>query len=199
MQASELAHDKLLAAATAGDVTYNGSHLVLAYKDAPQLDAEVDHAAFGAAKGPVTLREISLERALDVLSLSTAPDQRRFVADNRTSLAQAALTPHAWFRGVHVGDLMVGFVMVDLDPSQKYCPMLWRFMVDSRQQGRGVGRRAIELTIEEMHRLDPTATLWTSVVEAPGGPLPFYERCGFVSTGDYEDGELVLRYERGAG
>ena len=35
----------------------------------------------------------------------------------------------------------------------------------------------------------------TSAVPGEGGPQPFYEKLGFVPTGQIDDGEVVLRLE----
>jgi len=35
--------------------------------------------------------------------------------------------------------------------------------------------------------------LTTSVVQADGGPQPFYEAMGFKATGAYEEGEALLQ------
>ena len=38
--------------------------------------------------------------------------------------------------------------------------------------------------------------MWTSAVPGDGSPLPFYERYGFVPTGELVfDGEVLLRLE----
>ena len=37
--------------------------------------------------------------------------------------------------------------------------------------------------------------LYTSAVPGEGSPQPFYERYGFVATGDIADDEVVLRFD----
>jgi diamine N-acetyltransferase len=70
---------------------------------------------------------------------------------------------------------------------------LWRFMIDARYQGTGVGRRALELLFEHVRTRPGAKELLTSVVPGEGGPGPFYEKLGFVYTGEVDDGELVMR------
>jgi diamine N-acetyltransferase len=79
------------------------------------------------------------------------------------------------------------------DQSTKPEYYLWRLMIDARHQGRGFGRRGLELVIEHV-RARPRATEFlTSVLQEPGGPQPFYEKLGFRLTGEYEEGEAMMR------
>ncbi|MEM1448664.1 MAG: bifunctional class I SAM-dependent methyltransferase/GNAT family N-acetyltransferase [Planctomycetota bacterium] len=176
-----------------GDITYPGSRVLVAFRpDAIRDDVEDEPDPVETAEGEVTLREIALDDAAGVFRIHPRPSQQRFVAPNVISLAQAALTPHAWFRGVYVGDTAVGFVMVSTDPDDAESPYLWRFMIDARHQGRGVGRRALNLVCEHF-AAQGAEHLHASITEGPGSPRPFYESLGFVDTGRVEDGETVLR------
>jgi diamine N-acetyltransferase len=140
----------------------------------------------------VTLREVNGDTVRTICNLSVQEDQRGFVAPNAVSIAQAYFSKHAWFRAVYADDEPVGFAMIE-DQPEKPEYYLWRFMIDARYQRMDFGRRAMELLIEHV-RTRPNATEFlTSVVEAEGGPGPFYERLGFRLTGEYEDGEAMMR------
>jgi diamine N-acetyltransferase len=140
----------------------------------------------------VELREVTRDNLGAVLRLAVAEEQRRFVADNATSVAQAHYDDGAWMRAIYLDGEPAGFVLLEERPENAEYG-LWRFMVDARFQGRGVGRRAIDLVVERVRGLPGATELWTSVVEGEGGPLGFYLALGFESTGEYDDGELVLR------
>ncbi|MEM9800090.1 MAG: class I SAM-dependent methyltransferase [Planctomycetota bacterium] len=176
--------------AAKGEVTLPGIRALVAFRGAPPVDAASDQVA--SARGEVTLRTLELDDVPAMLRLHPAPSQQRFVAPNVASLAQAALAPHVWYRAIAVGGTPVGFAMLDVDPARSDAPFLWRFMVDARQQRRGVGRRALELVCEHF-AAEGAGALHTSVVEGPGSPRPFYESVGFEATGAIEDGETVLR------
>ena len=139
------------------------------------------------------MREIDADTVRDICRLAVAPEQERFVAPNAVSIAQAHFSDDAWFRAIYAGDTPVGFVMlVDLPGEPMY---LWRFMIDARYQRLGFGRRAMHLVLEHVRRRPGATCLITSVVPGAGGPQPFYESLGFRPTGDFEDGEAVLRLE----
>lgn len=141
----------------------------------------------------VTLREVTRETVRAICALQVAPNQTHFVAPNAVSIAQAYFEPDAaWFRAIYAGEKPVGFLMLDDDPAaQEY--NLWRFMIDARYQGLGYGRLALELLIAHVRTRPGATALYTSCVPGDGSPCPFYERMGFVYTGDEDDGELVMR------
>jgi diamine N-acetyltransferase len=148
----------------------------------------------------VTLREITDENLDAVVDLRVAPAQRRFVASVRDSLDDAVKYAHAkpWYRAVYAGDQPVGFVMLSWDveprPPEIIGPwFLWRLLIDERYQGSGLGREVVR-QIAALVRAAGATELLTSHVPGDGGPLGFYQRLGFVPTGDVDDnGEPILR------
>jgi diamine N-acetyltransferase len=143
----------------------------------------------------ITLREVTKETLFAILRLKVAPEQARFVAPNSVSIAEAHFSPDvAWFRAIYYGETPAGFVMLEADETKPHY-FLWRFMVDARYQGQGVGRRALALVIEHVRTRPGATALWTSCVPGDGGPGPFYERLGFVYTGAEDEGELVMRLD----
>lgn len=140
----------------------------------------------------IQLREITRETLDSVLDLKVAEEQRQFVADNTYSIAEAHFADEAWFRAIYADDKPVGFVMIAQQPEVPNY-VLWRFMIGREHQRKGYGRAAIERLVERVREFPSATELKTSVIEGEGGPLPFYEGLGFVSTGEYMEGELVLR------
>lgn len=141
----------------------------------------------------VTLREITKDNARDILRLKVAPHQEQFVASNAWSLAEAHFEPELpWYRGIYAGDTPVGFLMLEYD--QEYdSHNLWRFMIDVQQQGRGYGRRALELLFAHVKTLPGTGELYVHCMPGEGGPGPFYEKLGFVYTDEEEGGGVWMR------
>lgn len=146
----------------------------------------------------VELREITPLTLRPILDLQVTDAQRSFVASNAYSISEAYFYPEAWFRGVYADDNPAGFVMLwdehlSEDPKQPGHYYLWRFMVDARQQGRGIGRAAMRLLVDHV-RLRPQAQyLLLSHSKGPNNPGPFYRKFGFKYTGNEPDGELEMR------
>ena len=108
------------------------------------------------AKTPaVTLRTITAQTVRTIINLQVSPQQRHLVASNAVSLAEALFHPEAWYRAVYADDDPVGFVMLydeHLRPTPPAQPsvVLWRFMIDHRYQGRGIGRLALQSVLERV-------------------------------------------------
>ncbi len=145
----------------------------------------------------VTLREITAETVISVIDLTVSDNQKGFVADNAASLSQALFAPEAWYRAIYVEDVVAGFVMLD-DESLRDTPPehpqigVWRFMIDSKFQGRGIGRAAMQHVIEHVRSKGLFSTLSLSYVPGPGCPELFYLGLGFQPTGKLEGREVVL-------
>jgi diamine N-acetyltransferase len=150
----------------------------------------------------VTLREITADTVLPVCRLSVREDQRQFVAPNAVSLAQALFAPDAWYRAIYLGEELAGFVMLEDQSLRVPVPTnpvvsVWRFMIDQRVQGRGIGRAALEQVIEHVRRKGVFASLLLSYVPGPGCPEPFYLGLGFRHTGRMDGDEVVLELPLG--
>jgi diamine N-acetyltransferase len=152
---------------------------------------------------PVTLEEITDENREAVLALRVAPEQEQFVSSVQDSLAEAAEYPHAkpWYRAVFASGEPagpVGFVMVSWNcepqPPEIIGPwLLWKLLIDERYQGRGCGA-AVVRQVAELVRAEGGTELLTSFVPGGDGPAGFYERLGFVPTGELDDsGEVIVR------
>lgn len=151
-----------------------------------------------------TLREITADTVRQVTRLAVRADQVHLVATNAESLAQALFAPEAWYRAVYVGDELAGFVML-YDESLRSSPpadpqvCVWRFMVDARFQGRGIGRSALLQVIEHVRSKKIFCRLELSYVPGPQSPEKFYLGLGFRPNGRVDDGEVVLELPLGAG
>ncbi len=102
-----------------------------------------------------------------------------------------------WYRAVYADETPVGFLMLsdNIPPERtEYLGpyFLWRLLIDARSQGRGYGTAALDLAVASVRTRPNAEHLLTSYVAGPGGPGPFYERYGFVPTGEIDDGEPVL-------
>ena len=145
----------------------------------------------------VTLREITAETVILVIKLSVTEDQKRFVAPNAVSLAQALFAPEALYRAIYFDDELAGFVML-ADESLKSPPPdrptigLWRFMIDAKFQSRGIGRAALLRVIEHVRSKRLFAVFELSYVPGAGSPESLYLSVGFRHTGRTDGDEVVL-------
>jgi diamine N-acetyltransferase len=144
----------------------------------------------------IELREITRDSVRAVCALD-AGDGGQQVAPNALSIAQAYFCAEAWFRAIHAGDELVGFLML-YDPTLTEAPedrefMLWRLMIDRRFQGLGYGRAAVEALAAHVRTRPGADALYVSHVKEAERLARFYRSLGFDYTGDEEDGELWMR------
>lgn len=134
-----------------------------------------------------------------ILALRVAPSQERFVSGVSESLLEAEEEPggRAIYWAVYAEDAPVGFVMIsDEVEGPGYIPRyLWKLLIDERHQRRAHGTATLDLIVEYFRRPGVDA-LWTSAGQGEGSPIPFYERYGFVRTGEIVfDDEALLRLD----
>ena len=140
----------------------------------------------------VSLREITQGTVNSILNLRVTKEQERFVASNAVSIAQAHFSEDAWFRAIYADDTPIGFLMLSDQPDKgEY--FLWRFMVDAQHQGKGYGRRALELLIEHVKTRPNAKELFLSHVPGTSSPEGFYCKLGFEHTGEKAGEELVMK------
>ena len=115
------------------------------------------------------MKELRLERINDdnfyeVMNLKVSMAQKHFVATNTFSIVHAYLAlingKEAFPFGIFVGNKPVGFLMVGYDIFEdgktdprfdwflKDSYAIWRLMIDKRYQGRGYGKKAVELALD---------------------------------------------------
>ena len=142
----------------------------------------------------------------DVVALRTHRSQESFVSPIVASLAQVAVPPfqedatgeltdvriEPWARIVHADQEPVGFVMMAKPNTVVPDAYLWRLLVDRMHQRRGIGRRVVEMTIEQA-RTWQTDGLLVSWMPGVGSPEPLYRSFGFEPTGKIHDGEIEAR------
>ena len=142
----------------------------------------------------VTLRPVTRGNFEAVTDLELHPHQRDYLASNSYSIAQASFYPNYHTRAIYADEDIVGFMMFVVldgveDEEGEYS--IWRFMVDRRHQGRGLGRAALQTLLDEI-RTDPAACkVWISYVPDNAVASSFYASFGFVETGIDEEGEMV--------
>ena len=151
----------------------------------------------------IVLRELTAANRDEVLALRLAPGQDHFVSSVADSLQEAKEYPQAnpWYRAVYVGETPVGFVMLSWDcvprPPDIIGPwFLWKLLIDERHQRRGYGRDVVRL-VADLVREHGAGELFSSYVpDGVGGPGPFYQRLGFVPTGELDpSGEVIIRLD----
>jgi len=162
----------------------------------------------------IELRKINQENFEPVLKLKLADGQENFVAPNIYSLAQAyvstidteeGLKPPIAFAIYNNGEV-IGFAMMEYEKIEEDEMLFkefgdravynfFRFMIDKKHQGKGLGKQAMKKILEFLRSSPQGEVDAISLSYEPTNEVArkLYASSGFVETGHLEDGEMVAR------
>jgi len=152
---------------------------------------------------PVTveLRELTKENYLEVLLLEVEDRQKKFIANNFKTFAQAHFDPTSWLRAAYHNDLPVGLLLLTIEREDYQelrwagQPYLWRLMVAEQYQGKGIGTAIMAKIIEEVFTWKGATALYLSVVEENRSARSFYSALGFSDLNLTIEDERVLKFD----
>ena len=154
----------------------------------------------------IRLEKINGKNVWDALKLKVSDEQKKFVASNEISVIEAytAITGngYAFPFVIYNDDVPVGFLMIGFDVHDDWedAPNiakgnynLWRLMIDKNYQGKGYGRKAMELALDFIKTLPcgRAEYCWLSYEPENEVAHKLYSSFGFVETGE-KDGEEVI-------
>ncbi len=139
----------------------------------------------------VTLQEINEDTLWSILDLEVTEEQKKYVAPNAVSIAEAHFSEFAWFRAIYAGETAVGFVLLFIDEEEAEYD-LWRIMIDHKHQRKGFGSHALDLVMDHVSELPEAEELTLSFLPGDGDPLPFFTKLGFQDSDEWVDDEKIL-------
>lgn len=136
----------------------------------------------------ITLRTINRENFKELISLHITPEQKQFVASNLYTIAQMQFKEEKIALGIYAGDIAVGLIAYDLEDYD-----IWRLMIDSRYQGKGYGKKAMELVLDILRKDGRLKAARTSIIVENIVMRNLIESLGFKKNGNVlcfrKDGE----------
>lgn len=140
----------------------------------------------------ITLEEITVHNFEDFMNMELPEHQRNYLASNAYSIAQARFYDDYIPRGIYHDGKPAGFLLYDKQSNNNVGEYgIYRFMVDYAQQGKGVGRCAMTLLLEEL-KAKPDVKLITICYNPDNANAQaFYRSFGFVESGLDEIGEMI--------
>ena len=152
------------------------------------------------------LKKINRKNVADILNLEVFDNQKSFVATNNSSIIEAyiAITEnnHVFTFGIYNEDTPIGFLMIgfDVNSDDEGAPKItkgnyniWRLMIDKKFQGKGFGKKAMDLALEFINTF-PFGTAkycWLSYESDNDVARQLYKSVGFVET-DEKDGDEIV-------
>ncbi|MEX8495670.1 GNAT family N-acetyltransferase [Sphaerotilus sp.] len=149
----------------------------------------------------ITLRAVTRDNFEAVTDLELLPHQEDYLASNSYSIAQASFHPHLRTRAVYAAETLVGFMMyaVPVEGGEAGEYGIWRFMVDAKHQGTGIGRQALAQLIDEIRAHGDVRRITISYLPDNAAAQRFYASFGFVERGIDDSDEMVAVLDGGPG
>lgn len=142
------------------------------------------------------LKTITKDNWIKAISLKVREDQVKFVASNTVSLAQLNFLENFHAKGIYYGEEMVGFTLYGIDEDDNEY-WIYRMMIDQKHQGKGYGKEAVQLVIEDIRAMKEPHNQTISLSYEPDNEHAkrIYEKMGFREIdGIVIEGEQVARY-----
>lgn len=155
----------------------------------------------------IELRKVDLSNFRQIIGLTVAEGQKKFVASNTASILEAYATqasgycalPFGMYHdGVLVGFVMFGYDTIDEDDPQaargNYC--IWRFMIAKEYQGQGLGKEGLQACLAFLRGMPcgPAEGCWLSYEPDNVRAKALYTGAGFCENGETCEGEVVAVY-----
>lgn len=118
----------------------------------------------------------------------------KFLASNAYSILQSRFEKGWNVRGIENEGRLVGFTMYGYNFEDQFYEIC-RLMIDRRFQGKGYGRKALRLIIEEMKKINGIREIYISAEPENKRALDLYRSEGFSDTGRFLAGERLLVME----
>ncbi|KOS27144.1 spermidine acetyltransferase [Bacillus anthracis] len=99
----------------------------------------------------IYLKAIDKNNWEEAIKLSVKEEQQTFIASNLYSIAEVQFLDNFYAKGIYLEEKMVGFTMFGIDPEDNNY-WIYRLMIDENFQGKGIGKQAIYLVIDEIRR-----------------------------------------------
>ena len=142
------------------------------------------------------LKTITKDNWIKAISLRVREDQKNFVASNAFSLAQLNFLEDFHAKGIYLDNEMIGFTLYGID-EEDHEYWIYRMMIDERHQGKGYGKEAVKLVIEDIKNIkeDRHQTITLSYEPTNDHAKRIYEKMGFQEIeGLIIDNEQLARF-----
>lgn len=150
------------------------------------------------ATDTLTIQLVDDTNREEVVALTVASDQARFIETNAESLREMEVdVKYAWecyalCRDEHP----IGFMMIGAENKAERYVWIDRFMIDLSEQGKGIGSRMLQLALVWIQDRYDVDDIILSLHPTNEPAKRFYEKGGFVDSGliDEWNGEEIWVY-----
>lgn len=143
----------------------------------------------------ISVRELNSDNWYECCMLGVGKGQEDFVDSNAVSIAQSKYEDSLKTFGIYLGEKMVGFTMYNTVKEELDGYWIYRIMVDEKYQGKGIGRKAMEIVIERVKELAGCKRVVVGYSSKNKGAENLYMNLGFEDRGDRFGREVAVVLE----
>lgn len=138
----------------------------------------------------ITFRDVDKDNFQAAINLQVHDNQKCFMEDNLYSVAECAVENDFVAKVVYDDDQPVGFMLYYFVKDNPDYVFLHRYMIDRHYQGNGLGRAALEASMDLFKEEYPSISC-VELMHYPDNKIgaAMYEKLGFVPTGELRESE----------
>lgn len=138
----------------------------------------------------ITFRDIDKDNFQAAINLQVHDNQKCFMEDNLYSIAECAVENDFVAKVVYDDHQPVGFMLYYFVKDNPDYVFLHRYMIDRHYQGKGLGRAALEASMDLFKEEYPSISC-VELMHYPDNKIgaAMYEKLGFVPTGERRESE----------
>lgn len=143
----------------------------------------------------IYLQPIEKSNWKEAIRLSVKEEQQTLIASNLYSIAEVQFLDNFYAKGIYLDEKMIGFTMFGIDSDDNNY-WIYRLMIDKKFQGKGIGKQAIHLVIDEVRRNNNANISIIMIGYAPENLTAkfVYKKAGFIETELSSWGEQLAKY-----
>lgn len=141
----------------------------------------------------LSLIEVTKDNFNEIINLKIKDSQAGFLSSNLLSIAESKVDDRLVPLGIYSNNELVGFVLLEYHNDEAKYVFIKRYMIDSKYQGKGLGRAALEYIIDSY--LKTKDIEFIELMHYPENIIAkkLYESLSFNLTGEIRNSETVRR------
>ncbi|WP_394122009.1 GNAT family N-acetyltransferase [Planococcus donghaensis] len=140
----------------------------------------------------IKITELNAENWYACCELEVAEAQKPYMEPNAVSIAQSKFETTLKPFAIYDEENVVGFLMYNSVPEELDAYWIYRIMVDQRYQGKGIGKAASRLMMEEMANTLNAEKIVVGYHPENQEAHRLYASLGFVDKGDRFGKEMAV-------
>jgi diamine N-acetyltransferase len=140
----------------------------------------------------IRLETINRDNWYECCQLKIAGSQEAYMEPNAVSILQSQFEPSLRACAIYGEGRMAGFLMFNTVPEELDSYWIYRIMIDASMQGKGIGKAATVLMLEEMAHLAEAKSIAVGYHPDNLAAHGLYKSLGFIDNGDRFGREMAV-------